>query len=457
MSRRLYFIVFLAFLLRLGLGVFAYFTLPQIGYDSEPEQAGYLFLDAYRRDSQARELALSDRPLSQAFDEKFSSDQYGGLLWLSAFVYRCFNSHPLGMIFLAALVGSSGGIFVYLTAKRLFDEKTAFLATLIFLFYPDSILFGASQMREPLLMTFIALAFYGLSEWQEARRRIAWAWFGVALAGMLFISPGFALVTIVALAGWVFFGGQGRRIPWQVGFITLGVFVAALMILAASWDSLVAARGGGVLGVIGGWARETARWNAQALKRSSGIVQLLFEALPGGLAMPFVTVYGLLQPVLPAAVLEPGIPFWQALGILRALGWYLLLPFAAYAPFSAWTLQNGQRRRQTAWLAILLWGWFIIAAVRGGGDQWDNPRYRVILLAWLAILAAQAFYARKTRWFGRILLVEGIILLVFTHWYAWRYLGFGFNLGIRNTLAIALGTAIFLVSADLFWQAMKRT
>jgi hypothetical protein len=464
--------VLLAFLLRFGLGLFAYFALPNVGYGSAPEQAGYLFLDAYTRDAQARELALSDQPLSVAFDEKFSSDQYGGLLWLSAFLYRFVNDNPLVMVFLAALVGSLGGMFVFLAARHLFDEKIALLAVLIFLFYPDSILFGASQMREPFLMTFIAMAFYGLvsvAQVGNLRRQINdlphWLWIVVAIAGMLFISPGIALVTIVALAGWLFFGGQGRRIPWQAAAVAAGLFIVALVALAASWDSLVAVKSGGILGIVGDWARETAKWNAGVLKRSSGIVQLLFETLPGGLAMPFVAVYGILQPVLPAAVIEPGNPFWQALGILRALGWYLLMPFAAYAPFSAWTLPDGQRQKQTAWLAILVWAWILIAAVRGGGDQWDNPRYRVILLAIMAILAAQAFYALKTRWFWRILWVEGIILLVFTHWYAWRYLGIGYNLGIRNSLAIALGASILLVGADLLsrsaalqglWRAVRR-
>ncbi len=465
MPKPLFFFILLAFLLRLGLGAFAYFALPQIGYGSEPEQAGYLFLDAYHRDSQARELALSDQPLVKAFDEKFSSDQYGGLLWLSAFVYRYLNSSPLVMIFLAALVSSLGGIFVYLAASRVFDSRIALLSSLIFLFYPDSILFGASQMREPFLMTLIALAFYGLvgnpsaPDFASKSRNIfesGWLWIGVALAGMLLISPGFALVTIVVLAGWIFFGGQGQRIPWQVVALTVGVFAVALIILAASWDALIVARGGGVLGIVGDWARETARWNAQVLKQSSGIVQLLFENLPNGWARPFVTAYGLLQPVLPAALFEPGNPFWQTLGILRALGWYLLLPFVAYAPFSAWTLPNGQRQKQTAWLSILLWVWIIIAAVRGGGDQWDNPRYRVILLAWLALLASQAFYAVKTRWFWRIVWVESIILVIFTHWYAWRYLGFGFNLGIRNSLLLALGVSILLVGGDLLWQGQKR-
>jgi 4-amino-4-deoxy-L-arabinose transferase-like glycosyltransferase len=471
MKRSIYLIAFFAFILRFGLGITASTFLPQIGYDSKPQQAGYLFFDAYRRDSQAWDLAQSGKPLSRAFDQKFASDQYGGLLWLSAFIYRYLSAgihQPLLVVFLAALVNSLGVIFVYLIAKRLTDEKIAFLSALIFAFYPEAILLGAAQMREPFLMTFVAMAFYGLVEWQATTMRtpkfpkfgrgiLPWIWIALALAGMLFISPGFVLITLIAAAGWLYFSASERKIPLQVVAVAAGIFILALVTVAASWNSLVAAKGGGMLGTIGNWARETAKWNAYILGRSSGIVQLLFQALPPVLATPFVAIYGILQPVLPAVLVEPSVPFWQVIGIIRALGWYLLLPFVAFAPFAAWNHPKDQKKKAWLWLSLVVWSWIVIASVRGGGDQWDNPRYRVILLAWIAMLAAQAFYAVKSRWFWRIVAVEAIILLVFGHWYSWRYLNIGLNLGIRNTLAIAIGLAVLIILVDWLLQRFKST
>jgi 4-amino-4-deoxy-L-arabinose transferase-like glycosyltransferase len=476
MKRSIYLITLLAFVLRMGLGVAAATLLPQVGYEtSKPQQAGYLFFDAYRRDNQAWDLAQSSKPLLRAFDSKFSSDQYGGLLWISAFIYRYLSTgthQPLLVTLLAALIGSLGVIFVYRSTRRLVPdpvegEQTAFLAALIFAFFPEAILLGAAQMREPFLMTFIAMAFYGLTEWQATRKKTPWFWILFALAGMLFISPGFVVVTLVTLAGWLYFSVSSTRthvelkIPWQVIAAAVGLFALALVVLTASWTSLVTTRGSGFLGVIGNWARETASWNAYLLGRSSGIVQLLFQALPPVLALPFVSIYGVLQPVLPAALFEPGILFWQILGIFRALGWYVLLPLVAFAPIASGSLPADQRRRQWLWLSLVIWGWIFIAAVRGGGDQWDNPRYRVILLAWMAPLAALAIKqltssAKSTaRWFWRICAVETVILLIFGHWYSWRYLGFGFNLGIRNTLVIAIGLSILIVSGDWLWQRFK--
>jgi peptidoglycan/LPS O-acetylase OafA/YrhL len=66
----------------------------------------------------------------------------------------------------------------------------------------------------------------------------------------------------------------------------------------------------------------------------------------------------------------------------------------------------------------------LLSAARAGGDQWDNPRYRVILVFFQAALAAQAvLWQRQTRdrWLGRLLAVEGVFLVLFGYWYASRY------------------------------------
>jgi hypothetical protein len=78
-----------AFVLRAGLGIVFMLILPEVGYqDNLASQAGYLYKDAYFRDQQAWSLAASGRSLLDAFSGAFSGDQYGGLLALSALVYR---------------------------------------------------------------------------------------------------------------------------------------------------------------------------------------------------------------------------------------------------------------------------------------------------------------------------------------------------------------------------------
>ena len=78
-----------AFVVRLAAGVTLQLVLPVAGYDEEVQKAGYVFFDAYQRDGQAWELASSGQSLTTAFrGEGFISDQYGGLLALSAATYR---------------------------------------------------------------------------------------------------------------------------------------------------------------------------------------------------------------------------------------------------------------------------------------------------------------------------------------------------------------------------------
>ena len=140
------------------------------------------------------------------------------------------------------------------------------------------------------------------------------------------------------------------------------------------------------------------------------------------------------------------------------LGWYLLLPLVAFAPIAAFTLPAREHRKQWLWLSLVVWVWILIAALRGGGDQWDNPRYRVILFVWMVMLAAMALQQIKSgvgRWFWRICAVEAIILLVFGHWYTWRYLRLGFDIGIRNTLLIAIVLSILVVLGDWLWARRK--
>ena len=110
-SRTLAWILAIALLLRLGLGVAFSLLLPAAGTDSQPWNAGYFFLDPFRRDVQAWDLAVSDEPLWHALDKSYATDQYGGLLALSALAYRALSPdvhRPLLVVAIAALAAVIG-------------------------------------------------------------------------------------------------------------------------------------------------------------------------------------------------------------------------------------------------------------------------------------------------------------------------------------------------------------
>jgi hypothetical protein len=427
-SRTLAWALAVALVLRLALGITFSFILPEAGNDSEPWNAGYFFLDPFRRDTQAWDLAGSDQPLWRAFDKSYSTDQYGGLLALSAFAYRSLSPdvhRPLLIVAIAALTAVIGLAPAWKAVARLWGERTALIVVWILALYPESLLQGASQMREPFLTAFLAMLFWGLVAWQFDHQRRAWPWMAGGVLGLLLVSPGVAVFGVPVLGIWAWLCSARRQISGRTVLIAAGVILAGLVLL---WLGLSVGNlaGGAPLAVLSNWLRYAGQWEAYQAETSSGWLQTVFEALPSGLHAPFLTGYGILQPVLPAALVETTIPLSRAVGVLRALGWYALLPLLVFSLRMAWKGTDKAERGAWIWLWLSVWAWILVSAFRAGGDMWDNPRYRSIFLLLQALLAARAWlWWRESRnpWFGRILAIEGVFVALFLYWYVARYTG----------------------------------
>ena len=223
-----------AAVLRLALGVFWFLALPVWGYtDNEVQQAGYVMEDAYNRDANAWRLAETDQPLLAAFNDFSSTDQYGGLLFISAFVYRYFGGAfhlPLLTIIVSAFISALAVLFTWAFAKRAWDEKVAPLAAWGIALYPEALLLGSSQMREAFTITLVVAALYGLTRLHEERNRQNYLWLTVPVLLMLLISPpnaamliGMLLLAYLALSGWEVFR---TRFRWLA---VLGIFGAMVL------------------------------------------------------------------------------------------------------------------------------------------------------------------------------------------------------------------------------------
>jgi hypothetical protein len=453
-------IVLVAFLLRLALGAALYLALPVAGYDNPQSRAGYIFFDSFRRDSQAWELAQSDAPILSAFNKNYYSDQYGGLLAFSAASYRFLSPdahRPLLPVFFGALTSALGLAFLWKVAARQWDEKIAFAAAWIYALYPDSILMASAQMREPFLMAFVAMALWGWADYsrstheggQSAPRR-AWLWLALSFAGMLLVSPVVALLALIILAGWMWVTSEHGRVSWAALLVIGVVFLAGLYLLAWGLER-DQPFGSSPLGIIMNWSRDAIKWDVHQLERGSGWIQKLFREMPEWLRPLFVMVYGITQPVLPATFIEPTTPLFRALYIFRSIGWYALVPLLFYAPFASFRTSHGPARRLLLWLTAASWTWIIISALRGGADQWDNPRYRVILIAVQAIVAAYA-WVHRDRWLVRGLIVEGIFVLVFTQWYVSRYYHLGGQLPFGVMILLIVILAALILVGGWWWD-----
>ncbi len=448
-GRSLAWMLLLTLFLRLGLGIALTYILPVAGNPTDVQQAGYVFRDAFTRDGQAWDLARSTRPIWTAFDKSYSADQYGGLLALSALAYRYLSpdaQRPWLIVLLASLTATIGVALTWKVARQAWGAPVGALAAWIVALYPENILQGSSQMREPFLITFVAMTFWGVVDWQTNRnRRACRRWLAGGMAGMLLINPVVVVSVLVILAGWIWLQGGRLRFSWRAALASAAVAAAAILLL---WLGLARGSfaGASLFETLGNWLRYSTKWDTYLIQRASDGLQPLFDALPQSLHVPLVTVYGLAQPVLPAAIVVPGVWPMQALGILRGLGWYALLPFLLYSLRPIWKMTEKRERLSWLWLWLAAWGWIVISSARAGGDQWDNPRYRVILLLFQAALAAKAWaWQRETRdpWLGHLLAVEGVSLLFFGYWYMARYTAW--HVGAVSIVTIVM--AIVVVSA----------
>jgi hypothetical protein len=450
----------LALALRLAAGTATYLALPVDGYDEPDDRAGYVFTDAHRRDDQAWELAGSGKPILSAFDKSFYTDQYGGLLALSALTYRYLSPdahRPLLIVLLAALTASLGVPFLFRSARLLGGDQLAAAAGWFFVLYPESVLTGGAQMREPFLLTFSAMALWGFAAWLENRERRAWAWLASGLAGLLLISPAMALMALLILGGWLWLRGEDRRVPWGAWAALGAVFVLGVLLLAWSVNRQQDFGTGSPVGLILNWMRASVKWVIYQLAQSSGQIQNVFSKLNPLAQFLFVIGYGIVQPVLPAALAEPTTLTWRLIAVLRSAGWYVLLPILFYSLFLPRRMPAGRQRRLWMWLAIACWLWIIVCAIRAGGDQWDNPRYRLILFVWQALVAGNVWtWARAQRdpWLGRILVLELICVLLFSQWYLSRYYMIGTHFPFLLMLSLALGA--FVVTLLGGWLLDRR-
>jgi hypothetical protein len=433
----------LAFGLRLVLGVGLSQALPKYGYPEAPQQAGYIFFDAYQRDSQAWQLAQSNQPLSTAFVGEYTSDQYGGLLALSAALYRGLSpdAHRSYLVLiLGAFTAAMGVPYLWRGLRTRWGESTANIALWIYILYPDSLLMGAAQMREPFLMGLAGIAFWALLEPHGEKKHVRWLPLVIALAVMALISFRAALPVAGVLAVWYWLEHLSPRLParWQK-YGWLALVLAGLALLVGTYA----------------WLKSSAAWDILLTEIGSGRVQVALEEVGDKYRVPFMVVYGLAQPVLPAAIAEPSLPIWTGIAIFRAVGWYALVPFLLTSIFLIFRMTPAKERQALLWLAVSVGAWILIASLRAGGDQWDNPRYRLVFMPWLALLAARVWvWTRETRdpWLGRVALTELVFLGFFGNWYFSRYTRLVRRLPFWTMVEWIVGLAAVILGGGALWD-----
>lgn len=406
-GRTLAILLLVTFFVRVLLGVFLHQALPVIGFDTKVQNAGYVYSDAYSRDTQAFSIASTPGSLFTAFTSIGNSDQYGGLLFLSALVYRVLSpdtARPLLITVLGALAMTLGLAFLYDGVRQRWGKRAALVAGWFLALYPEGVLLGSSQMREPFLIGLFCLGVWAVLTWHNKKgSRTVVFLISMVCAVLVSIPVGLlftAALLVFVLVEWL--SVQTTRRSKLLGWGSLILF--SVLILFAGWK----------------WLQPTLYYDAYLTQSSSGLIAMLIKQIGRKWIIPFVTVYGLAQPVLPAALTDVSLPVWMGLSIWRGLGWYIAIPFLIYGAVTLWRAKPRTDKWLMLFLLVAILLWTVVSSARAGGDQWDNPRYRAVFLPLLSILVGWlAVYSeeRHGTWLKRIFLVVFVDVALFTLWY----------------------------------------
>lgn len=416
----------LAFALRLAFGLATVNLLPIYGHpDERREEKGYLFDDAWRRDAEAWAIVeQEDISFLDSLTRHYNNDQYGGMtamtVWLYKYISPDARRYTLIMEF-GAFIAALGLPFLWKALKDRWGMRIALIGSWIYVLYPDALFFAGSPMREPFLNGILCMAFWALSTFRERKMRSI----DILVLCIVLCLPFSSMISVVIAGITVFWIWAEILIPRSKKWLWGGIILMILCILGGTIVALPAFQN---------WIH----YDIFTTEIGSGWVEKVVGEIGGQFRSIFVAIYGLTQPVLPAIAVYPVAPacdlahgpcttiYWKVVGIFRAAGWYILVPFLFYAIFSTLRIKNKKEKPLMVINAIFIVFWLFISSLRAGGDQIDNPRYRMIFLPWLAFMAAWGIdFALKLRdwWLVRWIAIELIFLGFFTQWYYSRYSG----------------------------------
>lgn len=439
-------LVLFAAVLRLALGVFWFAGLPVWGYENQVNQAGYVMLDAYERDGAAWALAQSDDGLLESFFDYSGTDQYGGLLAFSGFIYRYFgtDSHQSMLItVVTAAFSALTVLFTWLVANRLVGVKVANLSAWLIVFYPEAILQGSAQVREAFLMTLTMLFVWQVILIVDNRRVAGLIWIGLTLGVSFLLSYPFAgmLLTLGVLFPYYLLETDDDKKKYlKFIWIASGVFLVGLVLLSGDLYS---------------WIDHTLWQQKFTAQRESGLIQYIFENTPTWFDLPFITAYGVVRPLLPPAIFDTSILVWRTIAIFRSAGWTVVLALLIYATYLSFS-----KDVKLAKIRFLVWfNWFIVlfSAVRGYGDLWDNPRYRVTFVGVQVFLVVWGLARQRETgdpWLLRFMMSTGLLVLWFFPFYYERKVGeIGWPV---DTLLGAVIWGLVLVFGYVWWDIGRK-
>jgi hypothetical protein len=233
------------------------------------------------------------------------------------------------------------------------------------------------------------------------------------------------------------------------------LFVLALILTIRAWSNLLSGDPQ-PLDALSAWLTGSG-YEVRELVTVSGFFEQIFRQTPVWAHVPLVTVTGLIQPLLPASIMDnTGVLLTRIVMIWRSLGWFIVLPVLLYAPVA--TVRREGWRSLASFLCYVIIFSTVVISYRFGGDQWDSPRYRTALLPILATLVGWAWISareRRDRWMVWLASLVGMETVIIGWWYAGRYYHIP-RLSLYPTLLIAaVAGVVLLIGAGIVERAKR--
>ena len=151
-------------------------------------------------------------------------------VYLIGAYHYVFGFSPYSVLLLNGLIGTFGGLLVYLFSRHLFDRSTARLAGLLAMFWPSLMFWSLTNLKDPSVILAILVFCWALSSWFKYRK---WRYMLIGvLAGcaQVIVRKELFVVVIPLLAlsvSYRFF--QGRNTSW--GRRVAGITVILIVVL----------------------------------------------------------------------------------------------------------------------------------------------------------------------------------------------------------------------------------
>jgi len=188
--------------------------------------------DARGYDQWARRLAAGDWIGSDVF---YQAPLYPYVLGV---VYALTGDGPGAARVFQAVLGAISAVLVLVAATRLFGRRAGLIAGLMLALYAPAIFFDSLLQKSSLDVFFVAATLAALSMLLTgAHERRRW-WLATGLAaGALALTRENALVLVVVLAGWTWFGAPTGRLgrPRALALVVAGVLLVLTPVAARNY------------------------------------------------------------------------------------------------------------------------------------------------------------------------------------------------------------------------------